>query len=86
MKNLNLLLIKYKKCAILKKKHMKKKKQCESSDSDNNSDSNDSETDTDEMDTQAYRKFISKLFPSKYMDEKVKSGEKVKKIMVLKVL
>ena len=47
----------------------KKKKQVENSDSDDNSD--ESESENDEMDVHEYRKFISKIFPSKYMNKKV---------------
>jgi ATP-dependent Lon protease len=55
---------------------LKKKKRSEDSDSDNG-DSSDSES--DEMDEHEYRKFISKIFPSKHMNKKVKAGEKLKK-------
>ena len=58
----------------------KKKKKIESSDSDDNH--NKSETDSDdEIDVQEYRKFISKIFPSKHLNNKIKSGEKIKKII-----
>jgi len=52
----------------------RKKKNAESdSDSDNGSESE------DEMDVHEYRKFISKIFPSKHMNKKVKAGDKLKK-------
>lgn len=46
-----------------------------------NSDSNDSdwiESDSD-MDSHEYRKFLSKLYPSKHLDKKIKAGEDLKK-------
>jgi ATP-dependent Lon protease len=39
------------------------------------------EEEDEEMDAIEYRKFISTLFPSKNMDKKVKSGEKLKKAL-----
>jgi ATP-dependent Lon protease len=39
------------------------------------------EEEEEEMDIHEYRKFITKMFPSKYMNKKVKAGEKVKKIL-----
>jgi ATP-dependent Lon protease len=36
----------------------------------------DEDCEEDEIDIQEYRKFLSKIFPSKYLDEKVKEGEK----------
>lgn len=46
-----------------------------------NSDSNDSdwiESDSD-LDSHEYRKFLSKLYPSKHLDKKIKAGEELKK-------
>jgi ATP-dependent Lon protease len=37
--------------------------------------------DEDEMDMHEYHKFLKKMFPSKFMDKKVKMGDKVKKII-----
>jgi hypothetical protein len=51
------------------------KKKYESSDDDNNGHGPDSE---DEMDMQEYRKFLSKLFPSKHINNKIKAGKKLK--------
>jgi len=55
-----------------------------------NNESSDSESDSyietedddeeDEIDIPEYRKFISKIFPSKYMDKKVKDTNKLKKL------
>ena len=39
------------------------------------------EEEEEEMDIHEYRKFISKMFPSKYINKKIKAGEKVKKIL-----
>ena len=60
--------------------NMKKKKNQES-DSDNDSIiCSDSDVD-DEMDVQEYRKFISKIFPSKHINNKIKAGNKLKKTL-----
>jgi ATP-dependent Lon protease len=56
----------------------KKKKKVSNSDGESN-DGSDSES--DEMDVHEYRKFISKMFPSKHIDKKVKAGERVKKVL-----
>jgi ATP-dependent Lon protease len=49
-------------------------------DSDDDGDDFISESDSDEMDVHEYRKFLSKIFPSKHLDKKVAAGEKIKKI------
>jgi len=50
-------------------------------DSDNDDGENDDDYDEDdEMDVHEYRKFLSKLFPSKHIDKKIKAGEKIKKL------
>jgi ATP-dependent Lon protease len=49
-------------------------------DSDDDGDDIISESDSDEMDVHEYRKFLSKIFPSKHLDKKVAAGEKIKKI------
>jgi ATP-dependent Lon protease len=49
-------------------------------DSDDDGDDFISESDSDEMDVHEYRKFLSKIFPSKHLDKKVVAGEKIKKI------
>jgi ATP-dependent Lon protease len=60
----------------------KRRKSNEDSDSDEDiSFTSDSENDDDEMDQHEYRKFLAKMFPSKYMNKKVKAGEKLKKII-----
>ena len=45
------------------------------------SDSDDfiSDSENDEMDVHEYRKFLSKIFPSKHLNKKIKDGEKLKK-------
>ena len=40
-----------------------------------------SESESDEMDQHEYRKFLAKMFPSKHSKDKVKAGEKLKKII-----
>uniref|UniRef100_A0A6C0KXR8 Uncharacterized protein n=1 Tax=viral metagenome TaxID=1070528 RepID=A0A6C0KXR8_9ZZZZ len=55
------------------------KKLVEESDSDSNSDTSENEISENEMDPHEYRKFLSKLFPSKDLDRKIKNGEKLKK-------
>ena len=65
-----------------KKNDDRRRKQIEDDSSDNNSDySSDSNEDDDEINQHEYRKFLSKMFPSKYINEKVKSGEKLKKVL-----
>jgi len=56
----------------------KKKKRNADTDSDDNDISSDSET--DEKALRDYDKFLSKLFPSKYIDKKIKAQEKIKKL------
>ena len=58
----------------------RKKKSNEDSDNDSD-DFIASEDEDDEMDMHEYRKFLSKMFPSKFMDKKVKTGNKLKKII-----
>jgi ATP-dependent Lon protease len=60
----------------------RKKKSNENSDDDNDGgDYITSDDEEDDMDMQEYRKFLSKMFPSKFMDKKVNVGNKMKKIM-----
>jgi ATP-dependent Lon protease len=40
-----------------------------------------SESESDEMDQHEYRKFLAKMFPSKHAKDKVKAGEKLKKVI-----
>ncbi len=65
-----------------KKVEDRRRKQIESDSSDNNSDSNsDSNNEDDDFDQHEYRKFLSKMFPSKHINKKVEAGEKVKKAL-----
>ena len=57
----------------------KKKKNDESSDDDNSFYTDDDEE--EEIDVHEYRKFLKKIFPSKYLDKKIKAGEKLKKTL-----
>ena len=54
----------------------KKKKKIENSGSDNDG----SDSENDDMDVHEYRKFLSKIFPSKHLNNKLKSGDKLKKL------
>lgn len=60
---------------------VQKKKKVESSDSENGNgmSDDDEEEEEDEMDAHEYRKFLSKIFPSKHLDKKIAAGEKLKK-------
>ena len=60
------------------KEPVQKKKKVESSDSEGDNGSND-EDDEDEMDETEYRKFLSKIFPSKHLDKKIAAGTRLKK-------
>ena len=65
-----------------KREHLtSKKKQNNHSDSSDFDDDGSSEFEEEEleMDEHEYRKFLSKIFPSKILNEKVKAGEKMKK-------
>ena len=57
----------------------RKQDEDDSSNSDNNN--SDSDNSEDEMDQHEYKKFLAKMFPSKYMNEKVKAGSKIKKLL-----
>ena len=61
-----------------KKKEELRKKKFENSDSD--SDDNDSESENDTLDIHEFRKCISRIFPSKHINNKIKAGEKLKKL------
>jgi len=56
----------------------KKKKKIDNPDNDGNNGSD--YDDDDEMDVHEYRKFISKIFPSKHLNNKIIAGDKLKKI------
>ena len=50
-------------------------------DSDNDNDNGSSESDNDDMNAHEYRKFLSKIFPSKHLNKKIKDTEKEKRII-----
>jgi ATP-dependent Lon protease len=65
-----------------KKLDEKSKRRKTNDDSDSDEDiSFTSDSEDEEMDQHEYRKFLSKMFPSKYMNKKVKAGEKLKKVI-----
>jgi ATP-dependent Lon protease len=55
-----------------------KKKKNQSSDSDSNYGS---DSENEEMNVHEFRKYVQKIFPSKHMENKIKAGEKLKKIV-----
>ena len=59
----------------------RKQDEADSSNSDNNNSDSDSDNSEDEMDQHEYKKFLAKMFPSKYINEKVKAGSKIKKLL-----
>jgi len=65
-----------------RKKDVKGKKQykiIESSDDDDGVYTSGSESESEELNEHEYHKLLSKLFPSKHMNKKIKAGEKLKK-------
>jgi ATP-dependent Lon protease len=56
------------------------KKKKKNVNSDDDGDDFISESDSEEMDTHEYRKFLSKIFPSKDLSKKIEAGERIKKI------
>ena len=69
-----------------KKDVSKQKKRVMSSDDEDDNDNDDDdfiESDTEEMDIQEFRKYVQKIFPSKHLENKIKAGEKLKKIKKL---
>ena len=61
--------------------NMKKKKNQESDSDNDNLSCSDSDDDDNKMDVHEYRKFISKIFPSKHIKNKIKAGNKLKKTL-----
>ena len=60
----------------------KKKRRNDTSDSDNDDINSDSENENeDDINIHEFRKFLSKTFPSKYINKKIKAGEKLKKVL-----
>jgi ATP-dependent Lon protease len=64
-----------------KQEELARKKKSNKDSDDDEGDFMASDDEDDEMDMQEYRKFIGKMFPSKFMDKKVKMGEKIKKFL-----
>ena len=52
-----------------------------STDEDESYDENDTDSENEEIDIHEYRKYISQIFPSKHMNEKIKAGERLKKVI-----
>ena len=69
---------------INKNKYAKRKLLDSDNESDSDSDSDytecttESETEEKGMDVVEYQKFLSKIFPSKYIDKKIEDGEQLK--------
>ena len=59
----------------------RRRKTNEQSDSDDNSFSSDDEEEEGDMDPQEYKKFLAKMFPSKYINKKIQKGEDIKKFL-----
>jgi len=59
----------------------KNRKSHKDSDSDNDYDDYDEEEEEENMDVHEYRKFLSKIFPSKYINKKIQKGEEIKKFL-----
>jgi ATP-dependent Lon protease len=78
----NNLITKKEQSKKTKKTEDKTKKQKKIVDSDDDDDCNDfiSESDSDEMDVHEYRKFLSKIFPSKHLNNKINAGEQIKNL------
>jgi ATP-dependent Lon protease len=55
----------------------RKKKKNEESDSDNGEGT---DSDNEDMDIHEFRKYVKKIFPSKHIENKIKAGEKLKKM------
>jgi ATP-dependent Lon protease len=58
---------------------LKKNEETDSSEEDNDSNNDESESEDEDIDMHEYRKMISKIFPSKFMTNKVKSEAKLLK-------
>ena len=52
-----------------------------STDEDESYDENETDSENEEIDIHEYRKYISQIFPSKHMNEKIKAGERLKKVI-----
>jgi ATP-dependent Lon protease len=65
---------------IKRSKKEDEKRRNKKNNNDSDSDYGDYES-NDEMDVHEYRKFLSKIFPSKHLSKKIKAGEKLKKVI-----
>lgn len=63
---------------IKKDKHVYDNQQKKKNNDDDNDETSSSENDDDGMNEHEYRKFLSKIFPSKHLDDKIKAGEHLK--------
>ena len=63
---------------IKKDKHAYDKQQKKKHNDDDNEETSSSDNEDDGMNEHEYRKFLSKIFPSKYLDNKIKAGERLK--------
>jgi len=66
-----------------KKEELLRKKKSNFSPDDDSDDDDfiDTDSDEEEMDVHEYRKLLSDLYPSKYIKNKIKSGEKLKRVL-----
>ena len=64
-----------------KREEMNRRRKANENSDDDNDSFIDSDEEEEEMDAQEYRKFISKMFPSKYISKKVSDGKKLKKLL-----
>ena len=63
----------------LKQKELEKRKLNESSDSSDNDSDYHTDDDEPDFDKHEYRKFLAIMFPSKHLNEKIKSGNQLQK-------
>jgi ATP-dependent Lon protease len=63
---------------IKKDKHESDKQQKKKNNDDDNDATSSSDNEDDGMNEHEYRKFLSKIFPSKHIDNKIKAGERIK--------
>ena len=64
-----------------KREEMNRRRKANENSDDDDSGSFIESDEEEEMDTQEYRKFISKIFPSKYISKKINDGKKLKKLL-----
>ena len=59
----------------------RRRKQEEISDSDSDSSNSSESEEEEEIDNHEYKKFLAKMFPSKNINNQIKDGEKIKKML-----